>query len=99
MQPASSTGKAAGLLMKAGKFQKASHTLAEALNSGASSPAMHLQLAECYLEMESYESAVRLTRFISPCHTCIAYPQDLRLLISGQDCMASDSAKHPAVTI
>lgn len=70
MQPASSTGKAAALLMKAGKFQKASHTLAEALKSGASSPAMHLQLAECYLETEDYEAAVGLAWLIPPCYPC-----------------------------
>ncbi|KAK9839338.1 hypothetical protein WJX84_003344 [Apatococcus fuscideae] len=61
-QPASSTGKAASLLMAAGNFQKASHTLAEALRTGASSAAMHLQLAQCHLALENYESALRLQK-------------------------------------
>lgn len=96
MQPASSVGKAAALLMKAGKFQKASHTLAEALKSGASSPAMHLQLAECYLETEDYEAAVGLAWLIPPCFT---FSIDLHWLFPGQECMPIEVARHPNVAI
>lgn len=68
MQSARSTGKAAALLMKAGKYQKASHTLDTALKSGVSLPTMHLQLADCYLEMENYEEAVGPPWLMPPRH-------------------------------